>query len=204
MNVAVQSVGWLFGVLTGLRRCMAVSVDCVTEPKMNKGGNPFYGNVLKVQTLNGLVGFVYENAVNNQLAREDNENAFEFVAHERKWGKLMDNRNLVEHTPKGATEPKYYIQLKVQSTGGHPRYLNKRTGQEINVEELRPYLPERRKVGTQEAVGLEKEVIVRDIELGNVKGIRMDGTAYVILPDGITGTPSEKQEAEATLALVGA
>lgn len=184
------TVSQLKDLFAAMKSCHAVSVDTVTIPSMRKTGNPYVGAV-KVQTMNGLIGFDYANAVNNQLAREDNDNAFEFVPHTRKWGVLMDNRNMVEH--KG----KYYLQMKVQSLSGKPRYMM--DGQEIDSALVKPFLQEKSKVGTQAAVGIEKEVIVRDVELGNIRAIRMDGEEYVI-----GETVKAEVEAEAVKEIVTA
>ncbi|MFW6008628.1 MAG: hypothetical protein ACOCP8_05110 [archaeon] len=45
-------------------------VKSITEPKMNKRNNPFYGNILKKSELVGLICFDYENNVNNARVKE--------------------------------------------------------------------------------------------------------------------------------------
>ena len=107
--------------LEGIKTCQPVSISYEGEVKMNKTGNPFHGEIVKSCTINGLIGFVYRNAVNNQLGREDKE--LDFVPHNRTWGERRGT--LVYH--KG----KVYVEIKAQSnstpvykykdgTGGEP------------------------------------------------------------------------------------
>ena len=143
----------------------AVTISCVTEPKMNKRNNPFYGTVEKRQTMNGIIGFDYEKAV-NRLAEKEGAEARE--AKPRAWGVLSDDRIWVLHN--GG----HYLRMKVQSSCGEgPKYFIKETGEEISKELLKPWMPERKKSSTQS--DLEGEVIERDITLSNVKVIRIKG-----------------------------
>lgn len=155
---------------------MAVSVDAVTVPDMRKTGNPYIGRVLKHCTMNGLIGFDYENAVNNQAKREGL--AGEREAKPRQWGVLTPDRLFVTH--KGS----YYLQMKVQSASDPVYFLD---GKEIAVETIKGFMPVKKASSTQE--GLEKEVIVRDVKLENVKGIRFNGADYEILPVPMAMTP---------------
>lgn len=161
---------------------MAVSVDAVTEPDMRKTGNPYYGRVMKHCTMNGLIGFDYENAVNNQAKREGLD--AEREAHPRKWGELTPDRLFVTH--KGA----YYLQMKVQ-TASDPVYFM--DGKEIAVDILKPFMPVKKASSTQ--AGLEKEIIVRDVKLENVKGMRFNGADYEILPVPMAMPVPVEQEA---------
>jgi len=92
----------------------AISIDVETEVRMRKTDNPYFG-ATKRNRVAGLIGFDYENSVNNQLGRE--EKTMDFVAQEHKWAKPTDSRNLL--TNEAST--KLYLRLKVQSTG-HPVY----------------------------------------------------------------------------------
>lgn len=151
---------------------MAVSIDTDTEvdKSMNKTGNPFYGmGIRKLSTLNGLIGFDYQNSVNNQADREGLEHR---EAKPRKWGILTDDRLFVIH--KG----KWYLQMKVQSaTNVRYQYPD---GNPIDVEVLEGFLKEKTKSSTQE--GIEKEVIVRDITMSNITAMRFKGAEYAIIP----------------------
>ncbi len=56
--------------LLDVRGTTFVSLTSRTEPKMNKRNNPLFGNVEKVSTTNCIIGYNYENMVNNARKRE--------------------------------------------------------------------------------------------------------------------------------------
>lgn len=151
-----------------VKGCTAVSIDAETTPKMNKTGNPFFGRVKKFCRMDGLIGFDYENAVNNQAGREGKD---ERDAKPRAWGTLTADRLFVEH--KG----KFYLQMKVQSSST-PIYRDE-TGAEIDKAALAPYMPERTVSSTQ--ADLDKEIVVRDVSMENVKGMRFNGGEFEIV-----------------------
>lgn len=47
-----------------------IQLSTTTEPKMNKRGNPLFGQVLKDSITNCIIGYNYENMVNNARGRE--------------------------------------------------------------------------------------------------------------------------------------
>jgi len=152
--------------LEGVRTCQPVSIDYESEVKMNKTGNPYHGEIVKECSIHGLIGFIYRNSVNNQLGREDKE--LDFVPHQRTWGERQGV--LVYH--KG----KVYVEIKAQGSTT-PVYKYK-DGTPIDKELIEQYLPKKSAPKTQEA--LDKKVILRDINLDNVKAMRMLGQEYVI------------------------
>lgn len=142
-----------------------VALDIQSEPKMRKTDNPYLGTT-KVTTLSGIIGYDYENAVNNQLMREGKE--ADFVSQPRAWGVRVGN--LIEH--KG----QYYLSVKVQGSS-EPIFV--REGVEIKREVLEPFLYDSKKPHTQE--DLDKEVVVRDIKLENIRVIRAFGEELVVV-----------------------
>jgi len=141
-----------------------VSVDTVTQVRMvkkhreTKEPNPYIGAV-KIQTKNGLIGFDYHNSVNNQAKREGKD---ERGTAERKWGELGPKRVFVFH------KDNVYLQIKLQSTGD-TKYMFK--GKVIDLDDIKPYLSSSGKSGSQR--DLEKEVIVNDINIDNIRKIRL-------------------------------
>jgi len=148
----------LRAALLGIKGAMIITIEAETLPQMRKTDNPYLGT-RKVSAVNGVINWVYEIAVNNQRLREDKE--ADFTAFPRKWGKRIKGTPLVEH--KG----QYYLEMKVQSAKAH--YVQ--GDAEIAVSELIPYFYERSK----SRQGVEKEVILRDYALENIKGIRWGG-----------------------------
>ena len=162
----------------------AVSLDIETEPRMRKSGNPFLNNgVKKDVTLNGLIGFFYGNAVNNQLGREDKE--LNFKPQPRKWGERVGH--VVEH--KGNV----YLEVKVQGSSRPTYHID---GETVDVEELRPFLYASRKPHTQDE--LDEQIILRDVKLSNILRIRMLNEEFVIVSDEI------KAEKERQVAIIEA
>lgn len=169
-----------------VRGTMAISVDAVTVPDLRKTGNPFVGKIVKACTMNGLIGFDYETSVNNQAGREGKE---ERDAKPRKWGVLTADRLFVEH--KG----QYYLQMKVQSAST-PIYRDL-DGNEIPLSAIEAFMPPKAKSSTQ--ADLEKEIVVRDVKVGNLRGMRFCGADYEIIPDA-PAVNAETTETKATVA----
>lgn len=174
----VVTVDEMRNMFSNVKSCQPISVDIETEPKMLKTDNPFLGTIKK-QKINGMIGFIYANVVNNQLGRQDSPLFGEFEPEPRQWGILMDNRVLVIHTPKGHTEPSYYLQIKCQSAPEKPRYFFQ--GKEIDEDKIKPFLPVKKMPKTQSAVGIQKEICIRDIDLTNIISFRFAGESYVVV-----------------------
>lgn len=156
-------------IRNNVRGTMMLSITALTEPKMRKTGNPFDGNVFKVCDMTGAVGFDYEKSVNRQDVREGGDGTRE--AKPRAWGVLTEDRLFVQHNGKT------YLQMKVESATD-PIYLTK-SGNEISVEALKPFMPTRSGSSTQD--GIKKEVVVRDISFDNITAMRFMGTEYAII-----------------------
>ena len=157
-----------------VRGTAVLSVDIETVPEMRKTGNPFVGNVIKSQRLNGLVGFDYDAGVNRIAEREGKEYR---EAKPRKWGFLSSDRIFVCYKNDDIAT---HLRMKVQKSID-PRYFRIDNGDEISKETLKPFLPVKAKSSTQ--ADLTGEVIERDITLENVKVLHFRGDVYTILSD---------------------
>ena len=153
-----------------VRGTSAVNIYAETPCDMNKTGNPFFG-ATKKNWIAGLIGFDYENSVNNQLGREGQETDFRAQSH--KWAVLPENgcRSLRQNKDRTKT----YLWIKVQSFETPTYHFN---GQEISKETLAPYLKEHSKPNTQ--ANVEKEIVARTFDLSNILAIIMKGEEYVI------------------------
>jgi hypothetical protein len=187
----VVTAGQLEQVIEGaVKGTTAVSVVSETQVRMVKKhretgeANPFLG-AIKRQKKNGMIGFDYQNSVNNQAEREDKG---EREAKSRAWGVLSESRLFVHH--KGAS----YLQLKLQSVTDTVYLLD---GVEVAEADIKPYLSASSKSSTQ--ADLEKQVIVNDIKLENIKALTMMGETYV-LSHGVAEQEKESNS-EATVAL---
>lgn len=151
-----------------------LSVDIETTPRMNKTGNPFAGNVVKSQRLNGMVGFDYGKGVNRLAAKEGKEAR---ETKDRAWGFLSDDRIFVNYENNGIAT---HLRMKVEKSID-PRYFRLDNGDEIPVAELKPFFPPKKKSSTQ--ADLDGEVRECDVTLANVKTLHFRGEVYTILPD---------------------
>lgn len=162
----------LTDLLSNMRGAKFTTIQTRTEPKLlakhpiTGETNPFRGNIMKISRVNGMIGWIYANSVNNQRTREDLTPDFEPLP--RKWGRRIPGSPLVEH--QGAL----YIELKVERSLGH--HYETLEGQEVDAATVEQYLP-KRSHGRQ---GIEKEVILRDYRLESIQSLKLNGTIYIL------------------------
>ena len=147
----------------------AVSVEVETEVDMRKTGNQYMGAV-KLNTVAGLIGFDYENGVNNLLGKEDKPMEFKAQAH--KWALPTDSKNLL--TNKDGN--KLYLRIKVQSAGSPEFFFN---GARIEKALLQPFMPEHKKPSTQAA--LDGEYVVRTYAIDSIRSMKLLGDELVVV-----------------------
>ena len=173
------TVADLYEIFDNLKSCTAVSIQTETIPaflKTNRGTGESFpygkGEISKVGIMSGLIGCSYANAVNNQLGREDKE--LDFTPQPRTWGRLMVNKVMVYHVNKQKQE-NFYLQMHV-TAAQKSIYLD--GDKEVSVDELQGWLPKKDAPSTQN--DLEKKIILRDINLENIKRIKINGELLVI------------------------
>jgi hypothetical protein len=159
----------LTNVLKGLKGTTIITIDACVEPTMRKTNNPFIGRVKKVSRVNGMVGWNYQNSVNNQREREGNEE--EFVAHPRKWGERVQGTPFVTH--KGQV----YLELKVQNVQGTTYFLDNRPATDAEIEAIQAFMPKRAGSGRQQ---VDKAVILRDYKMSSIKAFRAFGQEHIL------------------------
>lgn len=94
----------LFDILANINAASFVSVVSMTEPKMNKRGNPLANaKVVKLTKAVLQFGYSYENAVNNRIAEGES-----FEAESLPWGKWVEGfeNKILEH--KGEYYARFY------------------------------------------------------------------------------------------------
>ena len=146
-----------------------MTIVATVVPSMRKTGNPFYGRVTKTSTVNGMIGFKYENSVNNQRKRENIGK--EFVAEPRKWGVRIAGTPIVEH--KGQS----YLEVKVQRVFDTVYCVDNRLACDEEIKAIKGFFPTN-KDNRQE---VEKPVILRDYCLDSINEIRIAGKWYTIV-----------------------
>lgn len=151
-------------ILRDVRGTTAVTITALTEPDMVARDNPYAGRVRKRSRRNCLIGFGYENAVNNQRLREDKD--ADFVAGPRKWGVRIAGTPIVEH--KG----KVYLEAKVQRV---LEYRYEVDGEIVENALIEPWLRDKGAADRQE---LAKPVELRDFALTSITDLVMGGYHY--------------------------
>lgn len=161
-------------LLANVRGAQMVSIVAKTIPTMRKTDNPHWGNCFKLAHVNGVIGWKYENSVNNQRIREEQPTdesgaVLHFTAEPRTWGERL-------HNPLVEKDGQFYLELKVQKSVQH-QYQNNQ-GETIPHNEVQPFLRTR---GESKRQQVDKPVILRDYKLSNIKAINMEGTTYEVL-----------------------
>lgn len=117
-----------------------------SAPQMNKTGNPYFGNVVHQWGRNVTFGANYANSVNR---RWDEVGHDEFFIAEQLWrghGERI-NAYMARHKEKGSEYLVY--QLRTDAEGKtykplHDVYRLADTGEVIDIEKLRPWMPVRK------------------------------------------------------------
>jgi hypothetical protein len=139
--------------------------DMDGKGKMRKTGNPFWGKgIVKRETLNGVIGYIYSNAINRVAAKEGKD---EREAKRHPWGD-MDEKHLFRVHRK---TNKPYLSMKVENVTVHGFFAP--DGTQIDEAAIREFIPTKTKSSTQR--DLDGEVIPRDYNMDNIRAIRMRG-----------------------------
>lgn len=154
-----------------------VTLETLTDAKARKTNNPF-GIILKQSIAHVAIGHNYQNAVNRQGIREENENAGAFVAAPLPWGEWLVPNRLITH--------KGEIYVRTQTTSGMrrnraPRVKYRDTaGKFLSREAVKPLLPEKKESARQAAFGNKGEVEVRTLKLSSIRRIRIGGETLTV------------------------
>lgn len=192
-------------MLFNARGAKPVTIVTRTEPALTGGKKCPLAGLVKVSTVNGMINFNYENAVNRQRSREGNDETFESAS--RKWGRRLyetpeevENPNSVKRIERKRRDPRHLPfvaknwteeTISVDEFNEIPNnelylemkvensgdYIYMLNGVEIPKEQVAPYLPKKKEGERQD---VEKTVILRDYKIENVEQITIDGESYKI------------------------
>jgi len=159
----------LAAIITGIKTALPIGITQTTKDNGLYTKNNPYRDAVKQVTYAGMIGCRYENAVNNQLGREDKE--LDFFAKPHKWMDPAEN-NLGKKRSGGDER---YLPFKVQATQNVCWMMD---GIDVtdNVQQYRKPAPEAPK--TQDA--LDTKIDWRTPSLESIKSIRMLGAEYTI------------------------
>ena len=155
---------WNFGA-------QPVSLQYVTEPKLTPEGKAKFGNVTKIANVGGMVGYVYENSVNNQLERENKEADFISKPLWNGKGKRLSTA-LSMHVEKGT----FYLTYKAQQTFRALHFDSALNF--IPSAIIKAYFPASDPAKYQ---GTETAIYHREISIDNVKRLKFRKTTYVVI-----------------------
>ena len=155
---------WNFGA-------QPVSIQYITEPKLTSEGKKLFGSVTKLANVGGMVGYCYENSVNNELEREGKERAFLSQPLWNGKGKRI-NLALSTHIEKNT----YYLTYKAQKTFRSFHFDSALNF--IPAAIIKAYFPNSKPLN--QGVDEGKEVYHREISIDNVKRFKCRKITYII------------------------
>lgn len=148
-----------------------VSIQYATTPRLTKEGKAKFGQVTKLANIGAMVGYSYENSVNNQREREHQLKDFMSQPLWKGKGKRLSTA-LSTHTEKG----KFYLTYKKQTT--FRSFHFDQTLQYVANEVIKAFFPQ----SDYSHQGLNKPVYHREIAVENVKKLKFRKTTYVVVP----------------------
>ena len=162
--------------ITAINGNVFCTLETLTDAKAKKSC-PF-GTVLKQSIAHVAIGHNYQNAVNAQAGRDENENAGTFVAAPLPWGEWLVPNRLIAH--KGEVYVRTQTTPSVRS--GRPAKVQYRdtTGKFLSREDVKPHLPEKKESARQAAFGNEGEIQVRTLKISSIRRIRIGGETFKV------------------------
>lgn len=136
--------------------------------KMRTTDNPFAGmGLVKRESLNGIIGYSYANAVNRLASKEGKEDR---QAKPHPWGDMDEQRLFRVNRKTGDL----YLTMKVQLQTLIGFFAP--DGTEFPASVIEPFLPVSNKSSTQK--DLDGEVIAKDFSLCNIREVKAFGNVY--------------------------
>jgi hypothetical protein len=162
----------LVAALMACKGATPISFTAVTEPKMNKTGNPYLGTT-KQARVNGMVNFHYEDGVIRRLEKE---------------GKTADDfkQGTSWHTPVLTDDGKLTPLCQHKQTGVfYLRFMHLNTietryfynGVEVSEDKLEPYMPKKSSYDNQ---GLDNPLRILTYSIGNIVEASFLGERFII------------------------
>lgn len=157
---------WSFGA-------QPISLQYITDADMNASNKRLFPFIKKIANVGGMIGYVYQNSINNELARENKEADFLAQPLWNGKGKRISTA-LSTHTEKGT----FYLTLKHQQTF-KSIFLDTESLTVYSHSQLKDYLKPYVAPANQ-GVNEGKEIHHREISLGNIRRLKLKGTTYLV------------------------
>ena len=151
------------------RGTFGITLIAVTEPKMNKRGNPFYGKVKKATYMSNVaLGYDYENVVNARLERKGEEGTFQA---EKPNGKSWDVYPFILQSDKDESIKYLRCTMRPNTATKTIYILDGEIVKDVEtILAIKDWLPKSAPSVKQTESGLsdEEQVIVRDYKLDGI------------------------------------
>lgn len=148
------------------------SLQYVTSPALNASGKARFGAITKIANIGCMVGYKYENSVNNQRKRENEMQDFMSQPLWKGAGSRISTA-LATHNTKGS----FYLTYKKQQT-----FKSFHFDSVLNLIPnalLRPYFKSTGSAAKYQ--GVDKPVYHREISVQNVRKLKFKKTTYEIV-----------------------
>jgi len=155
--------------LMQVKNAIPATIIAITEEKMNKTNNPFYGRVTKKQRSNVFINFDYANSVNKRLTKEGKE--ADFIAHSRTWGERLPGTPIVFHNNT------YYLEAGFL-TKNDPKVEYFVDGEATDKAVFESFLKTKKPSTGRQGVEEENEVVLRDFKIDSIHEVHMNGKIY--------------------------
>lgn len=156
-----------------------IAMIAITEPKMNKRGNPFYSRLHKATYMSNVaLGYDYEKSVNARLGREGL--ATDFVAEKPK-GKNWDNYPFILQSDKDSSVKYLRCTMRPNTFSKSVYILDGVVVTDENVlAEIKSWITTSSYSIKQAEFGLEdeKQVVVRDYKLDSIIALTQGEKVY--------------------------
>ena len=147
----------LVNILTQVEKGEFVHIESITPVKMNKKGNPYYNQVVKVSSKNVRCLPDYEKRVQNKTENPEFESKPNWFQH--------ISPCVVEHP---TTQEKYFMYETFEGQSVRNEFIH--NGEVINKEVLTPYLPTYQ----------ERDIQVFTINIKNITKLSYKGEKYEV------------------------
>lgn len=159
------------------------SVVLATEPKMNKGGNPFYGRVTKLAKWSFGVNTDYYTKVINEMVRQGLDTST-LTKEPSNYVRYNDKANCPILKLKSDTS-KLYLSVFPNKEGVSfvEYHLDGNLATELETAQIKAWVGEDKPSAKQSELGItaEKEIKIRTIKLDSVVAITLEGTTYKVV-----------------------
>ena len=162
--------GQILKVLQDIKGAKMVTIVTETEPKMRKTNNPYAENITKRVMQNVVINFDYKKRVNRQLLKEGKQETF--TPKPRKWGERIAGTCMIFHNNQ------VYVEIAPNGRPQSVEYFTIDNHTPVAKSELIQFLQEPN--SNAEHQGVEKEIILRDIKVSNIKELKYKGIHHIV------------------------